>query len=65
MSMMSEKISFEDVADDYKAELTASYGYISLGYRTFTAGQVLELCDPKMFNAGVRSFAQFKDLEIV
>ncbi len=65
MSMMSEKISFEDVADIYKSELFDNYGYISLGYTTFTAGQVLEMCDPKMFNAGVRSFAKFRDLEIV
>lgn len=59
------QITFEDAADIYKSELFDTYGYISLGYTTFTAGQVLEMCDPKMFNAGVRSFAKFKDWEIV
>jgi hypothetical protein len=63
--MMSEKISFEDLADIYKSELFDNYGYISLGYKTFTAGEILEKCDPVMFNSGVRSYAHYRDLEIV
>lgn len=53
-----------DAYDAYKSALTDEYGYITVGYHTFTAGQVLEKClGSKEFNKLVESYALLKQGE--
>lgn len=60
-----ETITREELIDLYKAELFDSYGYISLGYTTFTAGEVLQKCDPKQFEYALLAHANLRGLVIV
>jgi hypothetical protein len=47
----------QDAIDAYKSAITEEYGYITVGYHTFTAGQVFENClDRKEFNRLVLSY---------
>lgn len=48
----------QDAIDAYKSALTEEYGYFTVGYHTYTAGQILEkLLDRKEWQKNVVSYA--------
>ena len=63
------EITFEDLADEYKSELTDSFGFFTVGYYSLTAGQILENCRPDEFKSHALAFAKQRgyvvtDLEV-
>lgn len=50
-------MKLQDAVDAYKWALTEEYGYFTIGYHTYGAGQILEkMLDRKEWNQNVLSF---------
>ena len=54
-------VSFDDREDVFQQYLDDSYGIVSIGNETFSAGQVLRHCSPATFRMNCAAF--FEEIE--